>query len=1028
MDRRKRKSALDNYLDSLTDPPEKLKKISEFYHNLRQFYKRKWNAPLRLPTVQGVEVNLYRLYDTVMALGGWQKVALQEKWADVAEMLGVGEDVVGGDHAIKLLYMRYLSKYEQIETIGDIDDMLDGEMSRSRGRQISFFATNDCPIGMGRSHEYIRRDDRGNPSTEPDYGRLTKSLLSGLPNEVDFAMNVCTLLSHPGPRLLRLSHAPNIITLLVAHCGIFDDEDKDLSDLAGAWHRNGGRDFTSFWASAGIPDDILEKFAPQAVGKKVDPDTDMFTGLVKEFDVRDPMSWRINQVSTVVRNLSFEPINRVTMAQCWPLFRFLFLCASSKWAPLYTAAMDTLSNLACDIDLTWHKMVHCADHTLLRIVREGIFSTDKFKLIRSMEILTALCSFEGNEATICDFLDRKIFEHIFNIVCIKDIMMCVYTLECLYQISEMGDVACQLLAELPRAITQLVSMATLEAVSFGPAGLAGMKVVEYQPTHLMQQHVMQQHHGQFQMQHHQAQQMQQQPRVLYPGSTQIAGPPQQMRHLVQQQHMQHPNLHVQQPAHHVMPQTPRTHFAPAPQVAGVASAVTSSGGGENKVDQLTEQWIRQNCILDRTAVTPRGELYAAYVDDLRNQYHSLSGSLAMFSNVMKSIFPELVFKMAENGLMMVAQGIRLVKPHSFTGLAPAASAQVVSGSAPAPSNAVPPAMAAPVVPQPPSHSATIAAHPLMKQILTKNTQTPSAAGVNGVNGVAASSSSSRCASPAVEANAENKGEDQQKGTGARESQDHKSKVNGQNGKEQNGTVTSSEDEGSDDEKSTSRKVSTTRNSESVLQSLVNEVEPTAEFMCEWDGCAFLFTTASSVLSHVAKVHIAEDGEQVCQWPGCDGTLRSRWSLITHVQDHHANETILRMALQRRKDGLAPAQPIRYKQELPREVPHHPGYSKHAAIEAIRRHAFNFLPRDITDEPEGPVTKSIRLTSCLILRNLARYSATGRHLLRRHERHLCWLALSRLESSHALAQLLSELHNQDSLPTSQSVPHISQLCQ
>ncbi|VDM69757.1 unnamed protein product, partial [Strongylus vulgaris] len=238
------------------------------------------NAPLRLPTVQGVEVNLYRLYDTVMALGGWQKVALQEKWPDVAEMLGVGEDVVGGDHAIKLLYMRYLSKYEQIETIGDIDDMLDGEMSRSRGRQFSFFATNDCPIGMGRTHgewltkylnqpvpQYIRRDDRGNPSTEPDYTRLSKSLLCGLPNEVDFAMNVCTLLSHPGPRLLRLSHAPNIITLLVAHCGIFDDEDEDLSDLAKIWYDNGGRDFTSFWASAGIPDEMLEKFAPQAAGK-----------------------------------------------------------------------------------------------------------------------------------------------------------------------------------------------------------------------------------------------------------------------------------------------------------------------------------------------------------------------------------------------------------------------------------------------------------------------------------------------------------------------------------------------------------------------------------------------------------------------------------------------------------------------------------------------------------------------------------------------------------------------------------------
>ncbi|CAJ0606514.1 unnamed protein product [Cylicocyclus nassatus] len=1021
MDRRKRKSTLDNYIDSLTDPPEKLKKISEFYQSLRQFYKRKWNAPLRLPTVQGVEVNLYRLYDTVMALGGWQKVAMQEKWADVAEMLGLGDDVIGGDHAIKLLYMRYLSKYEQIETIGDIDDMLDGEMSRSRGRQSSFFATNDCPIGMGRTHEYIRRDERGNPSTEPDYGRLSKSLLSGLPNEVDFAMNVCTLLSHPGPRLLRLSHAPNMITLLVAHCGIFDDEDEDLSDLAKVWRDNGGRDFTSFWASAGIPNDLLEKFAPQAVGKVVDPDSDMLTGLVKEFDVKDPMSWRINQVSTIVRNLSFEPINRVTMSQCWPLFRFLFLCATSKWAPLYTAALDTLSNLACDIDLTWQKMVHCADHALLRIVREGIFSTDKFKLIRSMEILTALCSFEGNEATICDFLDRKIFEHILNIVCIKDIMMCVYTLECLYQISEMGDVACQLLAELPRAITQLVSMATLEAVSFGPAGLAGMKVVEYQPTHMVQPHPQQ--HGQYAVQHHQAQQIQQ-TRVLYSGSTQIAAPPQQMRHLVQQQHMQHQqNVHMQQTQHHVsaIPQTPRTHFAPASQVAGVAPAVTT--GTENKVDQLTEQWIRQNCILDRNSVTPRGELYAAYVDDLRNQYHSLSGSLAMFSNVMKSIFPELVFRMADNGLMMVAQGIRLVKPHR---LAPAASAQVVPGTIAMPPNVIPSVIATPIIPsaqppQPPPHSATIAAHPLMKQILTKNAQ---ASLVNGVNGVATSNPSSRCASPAVQSNVEHKEEDQQKGVVAKDTSDPKNKSNGQNGKEQNGTATS-EEEASDDEKSTSRKTSTRRSSESVLQSLI---EPTAEYMCEWDGCAALFVTASSVLSHVAKEHVLEHGEQVCQWPGCDGTLRSRWSLITHVQDHHANETVLKMALQRRRDGLAPALPIRYKQELPREVPHHPGYSKHAAIEAIRRHAFNFLPRDITDEPEGPVTKSIRLTSCLILRNLARYSATGRHLLRRHERHLCWLALSRLESSHALAQLLSELHEQDTLPNSQSSAHLPQLCQ
>ncbi len=79
---------------------------------------------------------------------------------------------------------------------------------------------------------------------------------------------------------------------------------------------------------------------------------------------------------------------------------------------------------------------------------------------------------------------------------------------------------------------------------------------------------------------------------------------------------------------------------------------------------------------------------------------------------------------------------------------------------------------------------------------------------------------------------------------------------------------------------------------------------------------------------------------------------------------------------------------------------HPGYAPHAALHAIKRHAvelmnqkeqvnpFQFCFKRTTvslsiaifqEEKEGPVTKSIRLTSALILRNIATHSAIGRRL-------------------------------------------------
>ena len=54
------------------------------------------------------------------------------------------------------------------------------------------------------------------------YTKIQQALVSGLPNEVDFAMNICTLLSSEGKHTLNLERAPNLVNLMLAHIGVFD--------------------------------------------------------------------------------------------------------------------------------------------------------------------------------------------------------------------------------------------------------------------------------------------------------------------------------------------------------------------------------------------------------------------------------------------------------------------------------------------------------------------------------------------------------------------------------------------------------------------------------------------------------------------------------------------------------------------------------------------------------------------------------------------------------------------------------------
>ena len=85
-----------------------------------------------------------------------------DKWTEVAEEVGYSEEIAMIDNGVKLLYMRYLSKYEEVQTIGEIDDHDVDIFGKTRSKALSAFVSGDCPMSLAHRGQLIYeiRDDK----------------------------------------------------------------------------------------------------------------------------------------------------------------------------------------------------------------------------------------------------------------------------------------------------------------------------------------------------------------------------------------------------------------------------------------------------------------------------------------------------------------------------------------------------------------------------------------------------------------------------------------------------------------------------------------------------------------------------------------------------------------------------------------------------------------------------------------------------------------------------------------------------
>lgn len=100
-----------------------------------------------------------------------------------------------------------------------------------------------------------------------NYDKLALSLLSPLPNEQDFAINVCTLLSNEGKHILRLDKYPRLVNILLAHAGVFDSPGTRQLFIE-VYSRVRNYSINSFWSDVLDSQDVIDLTNERAFMKK----------------------------------------------------------------------------------------------------------------------------------------------------------------------------------------------------------------------------------------------------------------------------------------------------------------------------------------------------------------------------------------------------------------------------------------------------------------------------------------------------------------------------------------------------------------------------------------------------------------------------------------------------------------------------------------------------------------------------------------------------------------------------------------
>ncbi|XP_053112444.1 AT-rich interactive domain-containing protein 2 isoform X1 [Hemicordylus capensis] len=464
--------------------PDHRRKGLAFLDELRQFHHSRGSPFKKIPVVGGKELDLHALYTRVTTLGGFGKVSEKNQWGEIIEEFNFPRSCSNAAFALKQYYLRYLEKYEKVHHFGEDDDEVQPGNPKPQlpiGAIPSSYNYQQHSVSDFLRQSYGLSMDFNSPN---DYNKLVLSLLSGLPNEVDFAINVCTLLSNESKHVMQLEKDPKIITLLLANAGVFDDTLGSFSAVFGEeWKEKTDRDFVKFWKDIVEDNEVRDLISDRNKSPDTPSEDWIWESLFhppRKLGINDIEGQRVLQIAVILRNLSFEEGNVKLLAANRTCLRFLLLSAHSHFISLRQLGLDTLGNIAAELllDPVDFKTTHLMFHT----VTKCLMSRDRFLKMRGMEILGNLCKAEDNGVLICEYVDQESYKEIICHLTLPDVLLVISALEVLYMLTEMGEVACTKIAKVDKSIDTLVCLVSMDIQMFGPDALSAVKLVEHQST------------------------------------------------------------------------------------------------------------------------------------------------------------------------------------------------------------------------------------------------------------------------------------------------------------------------------------------------------------------------------------------------------------------------------------------------------------------------------------------------------------------------------------------------------------------